>query len=120
MKHSVRSSLPRSRRSSASARRIFASTPVRDHCWNRRWHVAGEGYRFGTSCHGAPVRSTHSTPLFAIAAAAKAGQTAIVLEIPKPDAIVQQFGKEIDLATVMCRELARMTLELDDCGLLPT
>lgn len=48
--------------------------------------------------------------------AAAAGQTAIVLEIPKSESIVQRFGQEIDLIGVLCRELARMTLELDDAG----
>jgi hypothetical protein len=63
MKHSLRSSLPRSRRSSANTCRIRANTPVRDHCWCRRWQVAGDGYRSGTSRHCAPVRRIHRIPL---------------------------------------------------------
>lgn len=39
MNPSVRSSLPRSRRSSASRSRTSRNSPVRCHCWNRRWHV---------------------------------------------------------------------------------
>lgn len=50
--------------------------------------------------------------------AAKAGPTAIVLEIPKRNEVVQQFGKEVDLMGVLAREIARMTLELDDRALL--
>ena len=62
MKHSDRSSLPRSFKSSASEVRIFSSTPSRCHSWKRRWQVAGEGYRSGRSCQAAPVRSTHRIP----------------------------------------------------------
>lgn len=51
-------------------------------------------------------------------AAAAAGPTAIVLEIPRSNTVVQQFGQEIDLASVLSRELARMALDLDDAGLL--
>ena len=39
MNPSVRSSLPRSRRSSASRSSTSRNRPVRCHCWNRRWHV---------------------------------------------------------------------------------
>ena len=63
MKASDRSSLPRSRRSSAKPCSTRSSTPVRCHAWNRRWQVWYGGYRAGRSCQGAPVRSTHSTPL---------------------------------------------------------
>ena len=52
--------------------------------------------------------------------AARAGATAVVLEIPKSNAMAQQFGGEIDLVSVMCRELARTTLDLDDADLLPS
>jgi hypothetical protein len=51
-------------------------------------------------------------------AAAAAGSTAIVLEVPKSEQIIQRFGQEIDLVGVLCREFTRMTLELDDAGLL--
>ena len=62
MKASLRSSLPRSRRSSASPWSTRSRTPVRCHTWKRRWHVWYGGYRTGRSCQGAPVRSTHNTP----------------------------------------------------------
>ena len=39
IKHSLRSNLPRSRRSVASASRILRNTPERTHSWNRRWQV---------------------------------------------------------------------------------
>jgi hypothetical protein len=39
-----------------------ASTPQRCHCWNRRWQVWYGPYRWGRSCHGAPVRNTHNMP----------------------------------------------------------
>src|SRR5207249_4312641 len=55
-KHSDKSSLPRLRRSSASAVRMRLKTPARDHSWCRRWQVAGDGYRSGTSRQCAPVR----------------------------------------------------------------
>lgn len=63
MKPSSSLSLPRRLRSVSSVRLIWFSVPSRVHCWNRRWHVAGEGYRFGKSCQGAPVRITHKMPL---------------------------------------------------------
>jgi len=62
MKHSDRSSLPRSFKSSARDVSIFSNTPSRCHSWKRRWQVAGEGYRSGKSCQAAPVRSTHRMP----------------------------------------------------------
>lgn len=63
MNASVRSTLPRSRRSSASAVSIRSRTPSRSHFWNRSWHVCGGGYRRGRSAHGAPVRRIHKMPL---------------------------------------------------------
>jgi hypothetical protein len=59
MKHSDRSSWPRSFKSSASAVRILSNTPSRCHSWKRRCQVAGDGYRSGRSCQAAPVRCTH-------------------------------------------------------------
>src|SRR5215510_16446513 len=49
MKHSVRSSSPRTRRSSASASNTLRKTPSRTHCWNRRWQVWYGGNRPGKS-----------------------------------------------------------------------
>ena len=63
MKHSDRSSLPRLRRSSASASKTTRSVPVCTQAWKRLWHVWYGGYRSGRSAHGAPVRITQSTPL---------------------------------------------------------
>lgn len=62
MNASVRSSFPRSRRSSASAASTRSSTPSRSHFWNRSWHVCGGGYRLGRSAQGAPVRRIHRMP----------------------------------------------------------
>jgi hypothetical protein len=59
---SVRSSFPRSRRSSAKARRIFRRMLLSTQAWYRRWHVWYGGYRAGRSAQGAPVRKIHSTP----------------------------------------------------------
>jgi len=50
--------------------------------------------------------------------AAAAGPTAIVLEVPRSESTAQRFGQEIDLVGVLCREFARMTLELDEARLL--
>ena len=63
MKHSLRSSPPRSRRSVARTIRICSNIPERTHSWNRRWQVWYDGYRSGMSRHGAPVRITHRMPL---------------------------------------------------------
>ena len=62
MKHSDRSSLSHSFKQLASVCGMFSSTPFLRHSWKRRWQVAGEGYRSGMSCQGAPVRSTHRMP----------------------------------------------------------
>jgi hypothetical protein len=62
IKHSLKSNFPRSLKSSASAVRIFSSTPSLCHSWKRRWQVAGEGNRSGKSCQAAPVRSTQRMP----------------------------------------------------------
>jgi hypothetical protein len=55
MKHSLRSSSPRARRSSASASSTLRKTPSRTHCWNRRWQVWYGGKRSGKSSHRAPL-----------------------------------------------------------------
>lgn len=62
MKHSDKSSLPRSFKSFASLCKIFSSTPSRRHSWKRRWQVAADEYRSGKSCQAAPVRNTHTIP----------------------------------------------------------
>ena len=62
MKHSARSSLPRLRKSSASASSTWRSTPERTHCWKRRWQVWYDGKRSGKSCQRAPERSIHKIP----------------------------------------------------------
>jgi len=62
MKPSLRSMPPRSRKSLANAVRILAKTPDSVQCWKRRWHVLLEGYRWGRSAQGAPVRSIHRMP----------------------------------------------------------
>lgn len=63
IKASSRPNWPRANRSSANAHRMPSSTPERCHCWNRRWQVWYGPYRDGKSCHGAPVRRIHNTPL---------------------------------------------------------
>ena len=60
--HSVKSSLPRSRKSLARQRNTRSSTPERTHFWKRRWTVLNDGYLPGSSDHWAPVRKTQSTP----------------------------------------------------------
>ena len=60
IKHSVKSSLPRSLRSRAKASSIVSMTPALSHSWKRRWQVWYGGYRSGKSFQGAPVRRTHS------------------------------------------------------------
>lgn len=62
MKHSERSTSPRSRRSSANASKTLRSVPSRDHCWRRRWQVWYGGKRSGKSCHLAPDLNIQSTP----------------------------------------------------------
>lgn len=62
IKHSLKSSLPRLRKSSASASSTPRSTPDRTHCWRRRWQVWYGGKRSGKSCHRAPDRKIHKMP----------------------------------------------------------
>jgi len=62
IKASRMSSPPRTRRSSARARRISSNTPSFDHFWRQRWQVWYGGYRSGRSFQGAPVRSIHRMP----------------------------------------------------------
>lgn len=63
IKASDKSICPRFKRSRSSVRKIPSSTPFSTHSLKRRWHVWYGGYRAGRSCQGAPVRSTHRTPL---------------------------------------------------------
>src|ERR1043165_7228189 len=62
MKHSLKSTSPRARRSSARASSTRRSVPSRDHCWKRRGRVWYGGKRPGKSCHRAPDLRIHSTP----------------------------------------------------------
>ena len=62
IKHSPKSTSPRSRRSSAKASSTCRSVPSRDHCWNLRWQVWYGGKRSGKSCQRAPDLSIQSTP----------------------------------------------------------
>ncbi len=62
MKHSDKSSSPRTRRSSAKASSTFRSVPSRTHCWNLRWQVWYGGNLSGKSCQRAPGRSIQSPP----------------------------------------------------------
>ena len=62
MKHSDKLSLPRLRRSAASASKICLSTSADTHSWNRRWQVWYGGKRPGKSCQRAPERNIQRTP----------------------------------------------------------
>ncbi len=62
-KHSFRSNPPASRKCSASLSVMVSITPARTQFWKRRCTVWYAPYRGGKSCHGAPVRKTHSAPL---------------------------------------------------------
>ncbi len=42
-----------------------------------------------------------------------------MLAIPRTEVMAERFGQEIDLVAVLCREIARMTLDLDDHAVLP-
>jgi len=86
MKHSVKSSLPRSLTSLTNARRIFSNTPEFRHAWNRRWQVWYGGYRSGRSRQAAPVRRIHRMP-FRISRSATRG-------LPRPSARRATFGSK--------------------------
>lgn len=78
MKHSVKSSLPRSLTSRTSARSTCSNTPARTHSWNLRWQVWYGGYRSGRSRQEAPVRMIHNMP-FRIS-------RSLTLGLPRPSA----------------------------------
>jgi hypothetical protein len=84
MKHSVKSSLPRSLTSRTSARSTFSNTPARTHSWKRRWHVWYGGYRSGRSRQEAPVRIIHKIP-FRISRSSTLG-------LPRPSARTLGLG----------------------------
>ena len=62
IKHSPKSTSPRSRRSSAKASSTRRSVPSLDHCWNLLWQVWYGGNLSGKSCHRAPERRIQRTP----------------------------------------------------------
>jgi hypothetical protein len=84
MKHSDKLSLPRLRRSSASASRICLSTSADTHSWNRRWQVWYDGKRGGKSCQRAPERNIHKMP-FNISRSSRLGR-------PLPSSRLDGFG----------------------------
>ncbi len=63
IKVSDKSSLPRSNKSWARVSNTFFSLPSLTHSWKRRWQVWYGGKRSGKSCHRAPERRIHNTPL---------------------------------------------------------
>jgi len=62
IKHSPKSTSPRSCKSCAKASKTLRSVPSRDHCWNLLWQVWYGGNLSGKSCHRAPDLSIQSTP----------------------------------------------------------
>src|ERR1051326_5304726 len=66
MKHSLRSSPPRSLRSWATANSTCSNTLERTQFWKRRCTVLCEPYRGGKSFQGAPVRRIHKIPFNAV------------------------------------------------------
>lgn len=62
MKHSSQRILSRSASSVRNARQRLSSVSSRAHWLNRRWTALLAPYRRGSSLHGAPVQSTHSSP----------------------------------------------------------
>src|SRR2546423_14693836 len=62
MKHSLKSTSPRSRRSSARASSTLRSVPSRDHRWNLRWQVWYGGDLSGKCSHPPPQRRNPRTP----------------------------------------------------------
>jgi len=85
MKHSVKSSLPRSLTSFTRARSTFSKTPAWTHSWKRRWQVWYGGYRSGKSCQRAPVRKIQRMP-FRIS-------RSLTLGLPRPSALVTGLGR---------------------------
>lgn len=62
IKHSPKSTSPRSCKSCAKASKTLRSVPSLDHCWNLRWQVWYGGNLSGKSCQRAPERRIQRTP----------------------------------------------------------
>ena len=62
MNASRKSSLPRSRRSSAKVSKMASNTPSLRQRWNHLWQVWYGGYRSGKSFQGSPVRKIQRMP----------------------------------------------------------
>lgn len=62
-KHSFKLIPPACLRCWARVTMMFSITPARTQFWNRRRAVWYGPYLDGRSCHGAPVRKIHKTPL---------------------------------------------------------
>jgi hypothetical protein len=73
IKHSLKLSLPRLRKSSANASTMCLNTPLRTHSWKRRWQVWYGGKRLGISCQRAPERKIHRMP-FSICRSSRLGR----------------------------------------------
>jgi len=99
MKHSVKSSLPRSLTSLTSARNTFSNSPARTHSWKRRWQVWYGGYRSGRSRQEAPVRIIHKMP-FRISRSSVRG-------LPRPSALLAGL-RSSGLITFHCSSLRSM------------
>ena len=99
MKHSVKSSLPRSLTSLTSARSTCSNTPARTHSWKRRWQVWYGGYRSGKSRQEAPVRMIHKIP-FKIS-------RSFVRGLPRPSTRLAGLGSK-PFTTSHCESLRSM------------
>jgi hypothetical protein len=84
MKHSVKSSLPRSLTSFTNVLNNCSNTPELRHSWKRRWQVWYGGYRSGRSSQRAPVRKIHRMP-FRIS-------RSLTLGLPRPSARLASLG----------------------------
>ncbi len=85
IKHSVKSSLPRSLTSFTNARNNRSNTPELRHSWKRRWQVWYGGYRSGKSCQRAPVRNIQRMP-FRISRSSTLG-------LPRPSTRLAGLGR---------------------------
>jgi hypothetical protein len=62
MKHSDKSSPPRTFKSSAKVLSMVTNAPAFTQAWKYRWHVEPDGYRPGMSRQAAPVRMIQKMP----------------------------------------------------------
>ena len=110
IKASRKSSLPRSRRPSASANNMESKTPSLRQSWNHRWQVWYGGYRLGRSFQCAPVLRIQRIP-FTTARGSLAG-------LPCPIGSLEGSGRRGASRSIVHLSVPSLIFEGDEDGCL--